>query len=270
MKNILSLYILLTCYIILPATESSFSDLSLLLWINPVINSYPTQVTKNCYATKTVSNTPFPYFNNVICKDVPSDIEIDQVIKHFQTTPFAWFTSIADKVTQKKLIASGFTQTFSDIHAMSLDLNQLGEATYPNNFFIQEIDGNNLQIWADIVCQARGSKLSTVELLQHVEFLQNQPAAKIKLYIGYNQDNQVIAASMMILHANVAILHWVSTLPESRKQGFGLLMSHYPLRQAQQKGYQKSLLLSTKTTQHLYESLGFASYDQYNIYTLIP
>jgi GNAT superfamily N-acetyltransferase len=270
MTVLFSVFILNSIHI---QSSQNLSNFFRLLWINPAINLHPTVRTQHCQGIQTAA--AFAFCNLVGSVDLPADAEIDQIVAHFEKdsyskTPFAWFTRTIDQAAVQKLKDKGFKECFSGMHAMRLDLNDLVQPDVSPDLSIREIKFDNqeaIDSWINIVRQSRGQAMSREALQDHLNFLHQRAAKDVKLYLGFNKENQAHSCSMMVLHDDIAILHWVSTLPEYRKQGLGSFMSGKPLQIAKELGCKKSILLSTQTNQPLYEKLGFKSYEEYNLYT---
>lgn len=67
-------------------------------------------------------------------------------------------------------------------------------------------------------------------------------------------------------HEATISLHWISTLPEFRKQGFGSIITSKALLDAKVNGFTEAVLLSSALGKSVYEKLGFQEYASYKIF----
>jgi GNAT superfamily N-acetyltransferase len=88
-------------------------------------------------------------------------------------------------------------------------------------------------------------------------------------YVGWLQDKAVGVASLL-LHAGVAGIYGVATLPEARRQGVGTAMTLRTLREAQKLGYQIAVLTPSKMGIRIYRRIGFQEYCSIHHYVWSP
>ncbi len=204
--------------------------------------------------------------NRVCNSSLPTDLEVETIKTFFGEVPFSWVVNAQDSESIKKLEQHNLRHIIS-FPAMIMDFNdkKMEEVTYNNNVVVKEIVLDNeleVQVWITVVVQAFA--VSEVELSKLVNKLINKiiPGA-LKLYIAYC-DEKPVAASMAIQHNDILSLHWVSTVPEFRNQGLGYAVTYKPLLDAQIRGCQKAILLSSVLGKSIYERLGFKEYALYN------
>ncbi len=82
--------------------------------------------------------------------------------------------------------------------------------------------------------------------------------------------SEPVATSLLFLHAGVAGIYRVATLPARRGQGIGTAMTIAPLREALALGYRTGVLDSTEMAVPLYRSLGFQEYCTFSVYVWSP
>ncbi|GHO95526.1 hypothetical protein KSF_055740 [Reticulibacter mediterranei] len=75
-------------------------------------------------------------------------------------------------------------------------------------------------------------------------------------YIGYLNE-KAVAITSLLLHAGVAGIYGVATLPEARKQGIGATMTLHAIQEAEGLGYRIAMLSPSDMSQGIYERIGF-------------
>jgi GNAT superfamily N-acetyltransferase len=78
-------------------------------------------------------------------------------------------------------------------------------------------------------------------------------------FLGCLHDEPVAIASLL-LHAGVAGIYGVATIPEARRQGIGAVMTLHALRMARAMGYRIAVLSPTEMSLQIYRGLGFQEY----------
>jgi GNAT superfamily N-acetyltransferase len=94
----------------------------------------------------------------------------------------------------------------------------------------------------------------------------SQLKVPVQLYLGIWK-GMPVATSMYLLAAGVAGVHFVATIPEARKRGFGYAITQKSLQDARQKGYRIGVLQASKLGYPVYTKLGFKEYSQFGVYT---
>jgi GNAT superfamily N-acetyltransferase len=75
-------------------------------------------------------------------------------------------------------------------------------------------------------------------------------------YIAY-QDGVAVATSALLLHAGVAGIFAVATIPQARGRGLGTAITQAPLLEARRRGYRVGTLQSSPMGFPVYGRLGF-------------
>ena len=197
---------------------------------------------------------------------------LDATLAHFKArgvTSMGWSVSPstrpADLVTQ--LQARGFKH-LEDHLCMAADLQALDEdnAT-PENLRITRVgDEEMLKTYAHVSQRGFASSENDIQCYYdtyaRVGFGEQAPWQH---YIGW-LDDEPIAVSSLLLHAGVAGIYGVTTVPEARRQGVGAAMTLAALRAARKRGYRSGILTPSDMGLGVYRRLGFHVYYTISIY----
>ncbi len=88
-------------------------------------------------------------------------------------------------------------------------------------------------------------------------------------YIGMLH-GQPIAMAALLLHAGVAGIYGVGTLPEARRRGIGAALVRHALHEARSAGYRVALLTPTDMSLRIYQRLGFQPHCTFQFYLWRP
>jgi len=78
----------------------------------------------------------------------------------------------------------------------------------------------------------------------------------IEYYVGY-VDGKPVVRGLSCYFAQVAGLHWLSTVPSERRKGYGRAMQEYRLKRAKDRGYHIAVLQASNEGYPLYRQLGY-------------
>lgn len=153
---------------------------------------------------------------------------------------------------------------------MVLDIHKMNES-FPSlpTLSIQEVrDNESLKIFRDI--SQRGFETSQSHVQTYYEnYLANGfgPGTSWHHYVGY-LDKEPVADSSLLLHAGVAGIYGVATLPELRQLGIATQMTLHALREARTLGYRVAVLVPTDMGIGVYRRIGFEECNTSVIYSL--
>lgn len=169
------------------------------------------------------------------------------------------------------LEAHGFVYAIDTI-GLALDISALHEnVPLSTRLAIQEaVDRETLQPLYEIERQGFNA---TAEIAQiyfdtylTIGFGKGQPWHH---YIGY-LDGKAVAITSLLLHAGIAGIFGVTTIPEARKQGVGATMTIHTLHKARSLGYSIAAISPTELSEGIYERLGFQEYCRISHYGWSP
>lgn len=161
----------------------------------------------------------------------------------------------------------GFVRA-GDTPGMAVDLMELPEdRPLPPDLRIESVeDEQTLETWARVAAIGTGFPESIqqefVELELGVGF---DRGSRARRYLGY-QAGVPVASSTMVLHAGVAGIYAVATLPSARRQGIGAAMTLRPLLEARANGYRIGTLQSSELGYPVYRRLGFRDVCRFALY----
>ena len=219
---------------------------------------------------------PTSGFNGVLHTHITTDdidAKIDGVVAYFTTrqVPFSW--TIGPTTLPLNLAHYLKAREFTHIRdgtGMAADLQALPEeVAEPSNFRVEEVsDENMLQIYTTTSMKGFGSTEEYMRIYSDtyrvIGFGENLPWHH---YIGWLNDEPV-AVSSLLLHAGVAGVYGVATIPEARRQGIGAAMTLAPLREARRRGYRVGVLSPSEMGLGVYKRLGFRTYCTMSFYRL--
>lgn len=132
---------------------------------------------------------------------------------------------------------------------------------------IQEItDLELLQHWRTIAEQCWDNPESAYiyhDAYQYTGFGEGRPWHH---YLGW-QHGQPVAIASLLLHAGVAGIYGVATLPEARRQGIGAAMTRHVLQEAFACGYRVAVLSPSQMGLNIYQHIGFTTMCSFTFYT---
>ncbi|HEV7236598.1 MAG TPA: GNAT family N-acetyltransferase [Ktedonobacteraceae bacterium] len=215
-------------------------------------------------------------FNGVLRTHITSDdidARIDEVVGYFKTRhlPLTWSVGPTALPTNLAtyLKAHGFTRSH-DGTGMAADLQALHEENVtPDNFRVEVVSDEAL-LETYTVTSMRGFGNTEEEIRVYHETYKNIGFGKHlpwQHFIGWLADEPV-AVSSLLLHAGVAGIFGVATIPEARRQGIGAAMTLAPLREARQRGYRVGVLSPSEMGSGVYKRLGFRTYCTLSFYRL--
>lgn len=169
------------------------------------------------------------------------------------------------------LEAHGLTLKGTDT-SMILDMQQTSnDLPVPASFTIKEVeDGEALQLWRTITTQG-------FETSQEMGQFYHDAYARLGFgkdmpwhhYIGWLHGEPVAIASLL-LHAGIAGIYGVATIPKARKRGLGTAMTLHALHEAQKLGYRIAVLAPSNMAANLYRRIGFYDYTKTQFYRWSP
>ena len=211
-----------------------------------------------------MTDIPSPLFNSIYRAQLPLekiDFTIDAIIDKAKKRNISLFWYIGP-ATQPSDLAEylkkhGFVKA-DQTPGMAVNLEYLrDDLSTPVGLTVQLVENDeSLKQWCQVLATFGLSDLAIDAYYYCMHYFDSD---KTLAYLGM-LNNQPVAISLLHLEAGVAGIYCVATIPEARRQGIGAWITQLPLREAQQKGYQAGILLSSEQGVGVYSSLGFQEY----------
>lgn len=224
--------------------------------------------------------TGHPYLNGILRTHLRSSepeyigARIKAVLHYFQERQVnrsGWSvgqdTQPADMDTH--LENHGFVRLDEDNIGMALDVEEMQVEEKPvAGLEIHEIeDLAGLQILKRMEIEGFGS---SEEMAQHYyEMYAGTGFGRGTAWRHWSgwQRGEPVAAASLLLHAGVAGIYGVSTLPEARRQGIARTMVLHAIEEARRLGYRVVILSPTDMSERIYRRLGFREYTRIRHYS---
>ncbi len=199
-------------------------------------------------------------FNYVVDADFSSaeaDKKIAEITDYFaeKNIPFSWWVSPHDKPDDlpSHLEKQGYVNTENNC-AMYFDLDAWdGQISLPPSLEIRRAtDETTLRDFALVLANDEAAFAQYFSWVASI--LTNEDP--IEYYVGY-VDGKPVVRGLSCYSAQVAGLHWLSTVPAERKKGYGAAMQQHRLKRAKELGYHIAVLQASDEGYALYRRLGY-------------
>jgi GNAT superfamily N-acetyltransferase len=208
---------------------------------------------------------PFALLNGIFgARLAPGTVDttIEATIAYLapRRVPALWWTGPGTQPPDlgRHLQGHGFVHA-RDVPGMAVDLLALQEDhPRPPGLTIERVeDGEMLRTWARIAWVGTGFPETHQDEFAGLEVrCRIAPGRPRYRYLGF-QNGVPVATSALVLHAGVAGIYAVATLPEARRQGLGTAVTLAPLRDARELGYRVGTLQASEMGFPVYRQLGF-------------
>ncbi|HXX78852.1 MAG TPA: GNAT family N-acetyltransferase [Ktedonobacteraceae bacterium] len=191
--------------------------------------------------------------------------KINEMIMFYRTrnVDFGWSTGPSTLPTdlEQRLETHGFAYVDRTM-GMAINMQDLNKHVFVNkDLVITEVnDLDRLQILRSIEISGFGA--SETEAQNYYDAHANTgfgDKTPWHHYIGWLHGEPVAIASLL-LHAGVAGIYGVTTIPQYRRQGIAATMTLHALQEACKLGYRISILSSSKMSDALYRRIGFRDF----------
>ena len=227
-----------------------------------------------------VSGLDIGYFNGVGVVHLPKDQErLDASVAAAMTPfvarslPMLWWVSLSSTPSAlgERLVAYGLEVSPGPPGmAASLDtLDALGApAAIPGVTIAPFTDEASAAEWGRVAAIGFGMPESAIP--PFTRFCARSLADPAwAFYLAY-RDGQAVGSLMTFLHAGVAGIYTVATVPEARRLGVARALTHLAMLDARAAGYHVAILQASEMGFNLYRGLGFATIFDYLHYFWAP
>ena len=227
--------------------------------------------------TRYISGIPIHFLNGVISARLPADrldAAIEETLEPFRarSTPMVWIVSPGSSPDSlgARLEAHGLTAG-SETPCMALDITALPPlAQLPSVTFDQVRNEASVEQFAKTAADGFGFGPEAVPIFQLITARACLPPDPHWVYhLGF-LDGQPVATSATFLHAGVAGLYTICTLPGARGRGIGGAITQLALLHAAALGYRVSVLQATPMGFPVYRRLGFETRAVFHEYEWTP
>jgi GNAT superfamily N-acetyltransferase len=211
-------------------------------------------------ATYFLANNEVQMFNRVEATKFTTedaDRRIAEVASLFKdkNRPFSWSINPRDTPIDlpTRLEKAGLMR--SETPGMAIEIRNLKIPSKPEGFTIEKPKGTReLDAWARLMADAYGLGGMTEPF---VNITHNISYCKEMLNYTGLLNGRPVATASVFLADGVAGVYCIATAPEARGRGIGSYITATPLLEAQEMGYEVSILHATKMGYPVYERLGF-------------
>lgn len=196
------------------------------------------------------------FFENNVSDRVTSIIELFQKAN----LPFSWWIGQSDTPENlaEILIEQGLVFKEEDV-GMFLKLADFQEVELQKMLrFEKVVSHSELRDFSEIIVSVGGHSEAFDKIYSKIpeEFYSQENS--FEMYVGYLND-QPILSGILVVHADVAGIYYVATIPHQRRKGFGTEMMMHLLIEAKKRGIHVATLQASKEGKSLYERLGFTA-----------
>ncbi len=141
--------------------------------------------------------------------------------------------------------------------AMYLDLDHfIPPETVSTLQFVRAATTSHLQSFSQVVVAVGEDPKAFDQLYSKIPPILYKQGSNLKMTIAY-ADGVAVGIGILLLHANVAGLYYIATVPAEQKKGYGTAMMVYLLKRAKERGFHRAVLQASAAGKSLYERLGF-------------
>jgi len=148
---------------------------------------------------------------------------------------------------------------------MALKLSAIDKIETPLSF--ERIQSHKqLRDFASIYVALGGYSCIYEMYYRHIPPVLYQKKVPFEMVVGYLKGKPVVTG-ILVLHANVADIYYVMTMPWYRKKGYGSAMMQHLLNRAVDQGFHLATLQASEEGKNVYARLGFKPFCTFVEYT---
>ena len=126
-------------------------------------------------------------------------------------------------------------------------------------------DEEDLARYAEVIAQTfemdgpLARRLLPMRLMEHPRW---------RSYLGYDADGRAVACSALLVTGDIAGVHFVGTLPEHRRRGYGEAMTRHAVQEGAGAGCTLAVLQASEMGRPVYQRMGFQATVGYKTFVL--
>jgi GrpB-like predicted nucleotidyltransferase (UPF0157 family)/GNAT superfamily N-acetyltransferase len=178
--------------------------------------------------------------------------------------PFSWWVGEADSpiALGDLLLQHGFSFKEKNI-GMYMELSHFNACYNRTSLTFRRVESREqLKHFADIIVSIGGTPEAFNLIYSQLPPVIYCGKTPLEMYVAYLNDVPVVTG-ILVMHANVAGIYYVATVPQQRNKGFGTAMMMYLMSLAKDRGYFIATLQASAEGFSLYERLGFKQCCQF-------
>lgn len=216
-------------------------------------------------------NTEIPcdMFNVACLTDSGTDLEY--IANSFHGLPFALWVGFGNNHEKQKLEKFGLQNPEIE-SGMYADITKMSKISDCKILHISQVtDLISLRDFIEVYGKIIPADKNSIEqfYLSASPFILEKQSS-LKLFIGY-VNHQPVATGALFLHADVAGVWDVTTLPEFRKMGIATSMVRHALFYARDEhNCQMGVLTATKSGERVYRRIGFRKIKEFFVFNIFP
>lgn len=205
---------------------------------------------------------------NVACL-TDSDTDLEYIANSFHCLPFALWIGFGNNHEKQKLEKFGLQNPEIE-SGMYADITKMSKISDCKILHISQVtDLISLQDFVEVYKKLLPTDAKAIEqfYLSASPFILKK-TSPLKLFVGY-VNQQPAATGALFLHADVAGVWDVTTLPDFRNMGIATNMVRYSLFHAHDMhGYRTGVLTATKSGEKVYRKLGFQKLKEFFVFNV--
>ena len=208
----------------------------------------------------TLMDDTFNYILSARFSETNIQNRVVETLKPFRekSWPYSWWISPSDTpmTLSDVLLAEGLQFKEENI-GMYLQLSDCLPSQLKTILNFQKVRSlEHLKEFSQVILNIGGNPEAFDKIYSQLTPILSQNRSDFEMHVAY-LDHIPIVTGILVLHANVAGIYYVATVPDQRKKGYGTAMMKYLIERAKDQGYDMITLQASKEGKALYQRLGF-------------
>lgn len=209
---------------------------------------------------------------NVVCL-TDGDADLESVTDSFHNLPFAWWVGFGNDCAKYKQKLEKFGVKNPEIElGMYADIEKISKISDCEILNIAQVmDLISLRDFVAVYKKLLPADAKAIEkfYLSASPFIFEKQSS-LKLFVGY-VNHQPVSTGALFLHADVAGVWDVTTLPNFRNKGIATNMVRHVLFYARDVcGYRTGVLTATESGEKVYRKIGFQKIKEFFVFNISP